>query len=179
MCLPDFIKFDQVAEDTPLIGYRIWRNKIKANSLILKSENRNYDWSKIEGPHEIKAENSGIYAYNYYNNNNYNYNNYYYNNYYNYYNNYNYYNYFFNNNYNLFGIINQWGKVALHKIGQRSEYAKIKTLFTIRESDASGPEEFIKWIDKSNSHIKEIASTYDTDTISWQDFIELNSNKVK
>ncbi len=176
MCLPDFIKFDQVSEENNLIGYRTWRNAIKDSSMILKSESQNYNWSKIEGPHEIKAENSGIYANNYYNNYNYYNKNH---NYYNNYKNYNYYNknynYYYNYNYNyLSGIINQWGKVALHKIGQRSEYAKVKTIFTIRESDAKGPEEFLKWIVKFNSHIKEIANAYDADTISWQDFYELN-----
>ena len=72
MCLPNFQNFSQIDESSPIIGYRTWRNKIK-DSLILKSENREYNWSKSEGPHEVKDSDSGIYAYDY---NNYNYNNY-------------------------------------------------------------------------------------------------------
>ncbi len=170
MCLPKFQRFEQVSESTPLTGYRTWKNKIK-DSLILTSEYRDYDWSEIEGPHEIKDADSGIYAYNNY------YNYYYYNYYYNYncYNNYNYYN---NNNYNyncynfVSGIISQWGRVAIHFEGQRSEYAKIDKLFTIRRIDAEGPKAFLDWIDIFNQRIAEIASKYKCSMINWQDFKE-------
>ncbi len=157
MCLPDFVEFKDIKEDNPLIGYRTWRNTIK--SLNLKSENQDYIWtSPIDGPHEVLNKNSGLYAYNYnYNNNNYNYI-------------YNYYYYNYNNN--LSGIILQYGKAAIHKDGQRSEYAKIKTLFTIRESDAKGPDKFLVWIRDFNNHIKEIAEKYQCDTMHWQDFLE-------
>jgi hypothetical protein len=73
----------------------------------------------------------------------------------------------------LSGIIKQYGRIAIHKIGQRSEYAKIEDIFTIRESDAKGPEKFIAWISNFNSHIKSIANRYNANTIHWQDFIEL------
>jgi hypothetical protein len=171
MCLPDFVEFDNVIESEALIGYRSWRNGIK-DSLILESENQKYKWSKIEGPHEVKQENSGIYNYNYYNYNYYNYN--YYNNNYNYknynYKNYNYKNY--NNSYNLSGIIKQWGKVAIHKTGYRSEYAKIDTLFSIRELDAQGIKEFLDWIKIFNARIEQIAEKYECKVMAYQDFIE-------
>jgi len=181
MCLPDFIEFKQIDESNSLIGYRNWRNLVE-NSLILKSENQNYEWNKLEGPHEVKPENSGIYSYNNYNNYYnyyYNYNNYYYDHNYNYNNYYdhnhdhnNYYNY--NNNIYLNGIINQWGKVAIHKLGYRSEYAKINTLFSIRELDMKGPKEFQNWIKIFNERINQIAEKYECKIISWQDFKELN-----
>lgn len=160
MCLPDFIEFKQIEESEAVIGYRNWRNKIK-NDNILISENQDYNWSKLEGPHLIKLKDSGIYSYNY------NYNNYYYNynNYYNYYNNYNY------NNYCLSGIIKQWGKVAFHKTGYRSEYAKIDTLFNIKELDTQGPKEFLAWIKIFNDKINKLAEVYECKVISWQDFI--------
>lgn len=184
MCLPDFEKFDSISEANALTGYRNWRLSIE-NPINLISENQNYDWIRvIEGPHEVKDSNSGIYAYNNNytytynnnNNNNYNYDNY---NYYTYtynntYNNYTYNNYIYtynNNNYSIAGIINQYGKVAIHKIGQRSEYARIITLFTIRESDAKGQEEFLDWIKKFNLFIAELAKKYECKTIHYQDFI--------
>jgi hypothetical protein len=183
MCLPNLIEYKQIDKSNPIIGYRKWKNIINPESLILKSEYIDYEWSKLEGPHEVREINSGIYAYN--NNYNYYYNNYYnnYNNY-NYYNNYNNYNYYYNNYYNnynnyynnyyynLQGIINQWGKVAIHKIGQRSEYANIKTLFAIRESDTKGPETFLTWVRKFNILINNIAEQYDCNVIYWQDFNE-------
>ena len=111
--------------------------------------------------------------YNYYNNNNCNnnnnYNNYNYN--YNYYNNYNNY----NDNYNYYnnsGVIQQYGKTAVHKNGQRSEYAKIKTLFTIRKQYAQGPREFLGWIDIFNNRIEAVAKRYNAETVNYQDFIE-------
>jgi len=164
MCLPNFIEFDNVIESEVLIGYRDWRNLIK-DSLILESENQTYKWSKIEGPHEVKQENSGIYSYNYnnnYNNNHYNNNNY----------NYNYYYKNYNNYYNLSGIIKQWGKVAIHKTGYRSEYAKIDTLFSIRELDAQGIKEFLDWIKIFNARIEQIAEKYECKVVAYQDFIE-------
>ena len=182
MCLPNFVEFKQIEESSPLIGYRNWRLDIE-NPIILQSENQNYLWDKvIEGPHLVTDSNSGIYAYknnNYKNNNynNYNYYNYYKNNnYYNYYKNsyyknsyYNYYNYYYYN-YSLTGIISQYGRVAIHKIGQRSEYAKITKLFTIKESYANGPKEFLDWIDKFNLIILELSKRYECETIHWQDF---------
>ena len=175
MCLPDFKEFKQIDKSSPLIGYKTWRNK--KNSLILTSEYQDYSWNKLEGPHEVLEINSGIYAYNNYN---YNYNNYSYN-----YSNYNYnysynnshsnysnYNYSYGNNYYISGIISQWGKVAIHSEGQRSEYAKVKTLFTIRKSDASGTKEFLDWIDIFNKHIEDIAKEYECNTIPYQDFID-------
>ena len=159
MCLPDFIGYKQIEEFNSLIGYRFWRNKLTDNSLILMSEHRDYNWNKLEGPHEVKEKDSGIYAYNN-NYNNYNYNN-------NYYNNYN------NNNYNnILGIILQYGKVAIHSSGQRSEYAKIKTLFSIRESDAQGSQKFLNWIKIFNKKIEVISKIYECDVISWQDYNE-------
>ena len=175
MCLPDFIGYKQIEEFNSLIGYRFWRNKLTDNSLILMSEHRDYNWNKLEGPHEVKEKDSGIYAYNYYN---YYSNNYYNNNYYyNYYNNYNYnnnYNNYYNNyNYNnILGIILQYGKVAIHSSGQRSEYAKIKTLFSIRESDAQGSQKFLNWIKIFNKKIEVISKIYEYDVISWQDYNE-------
>jgi hypothetical protein len=177
MCLPDFVEFNKINESITLIGYRDWRNLIK-DSLILESENQTYKWSKIEGPHEVKQENSGIYSYNYnynsYNNNYYN-NNYNYKNYNYYYknNNYNYKNYNYNyNSYNLSGIIKQWGKVAIHKTGYRSEYAKIDILFSIRESDAQGTKEFLDWIKIFNKRIEQVAEKYECKVMAYQDFIE-------
>jgi len=166
MCLPGFVEFRQIGESSPFIGYRAWKNKLE-NSLVLISENQDYLWKKIEGPHEIRETNSGIYAYNY---NSYNYNNYYDN----YYNNNNY-RYYDNNNYSNYrisGIITQWGKVAIHKIGQRSEFAKVNTIFKIREQDAKGPKKFLDWIKLFNRRIISITDKYDAKTISWQDFTE-------
>lgn len=53
MCLPNFIEFRQIEESNPLIGYRTWKNLIKNDNLILKSEYQEYEWNKLEGPHEI------------------------------------------------------------------------------------------------------------------------------
>jgi len=173
MCLPDFVEFNKINESITLIGYRDWRNLIK-DSLILESENQKYKWSKIEGPHEVKQENSGIYSYNYNNKNYKNYNYYYNNNNYNY--NYKNYYYYYNSNnhknYNLSGIIKQWGKVAIHKTGYRSEYAKIDTLFSIRELDAQGIKEFLDWIKIFNARIEQIAEKYECKVVAYQDFIE-------
>lgn len=144
MCLPDFKELKQIDESNPIIGYRNWINVI--NNLELCSIAQIYTWQELEGPHEVKERNSGIYAYNYYN----------------YHNNYN----------NLSGIIHQWGKVAIHSTDQRSEYAKIVTLFTIRESDARGSKEFKDWIGKFNQHIKDIAKKYNCNTIHYQYFID-------
>ena len=186
MCLPNFIRFDDVDESTPIIGYRIWRNKITRDNLTLKSEHINYDWPVKPEQHIVTDSDSGIYAYNDYNYNyNYNYNyynynnNYSYNNSYNYNNNYNsYYNNNYNNNYNnykLFGIIKQYGRIAFHKDGQRSEYARIDTIFTIRELDAEGPAKFLDWIKLFNIKIQNIAYYYKIpNVISWQVFKERN-----
>ena len=172
MCLPDFIEFKQIDKSKALIGYRDWRS-YNSKPSILKSENQNYEWSKLEGPHVVKYTNSGLYSYNY--------NYYYYNNYnYNYY----YYNYYNNNNYNynyyyyLGGIIKQWGNVAIHKIGYRSEYAEIDTLFNIRESDAKGEQIFLDWIKLFNNRINKIAEIYECKVVSWQDFIESQSTSI-
>jgi|SRR5260221_744447 len=166
MCLPNFKEFKQIDEKDAIIGHRIWRNSINENELVLRSEYLDHYWKSIEGPHEVREINSGIYAYNY----NYNYNNYYnyYNNYYNY--NYNYNNYY---NYNYYGIVKQYGKVAIHLTGQRSEYAKIDTLFNIKLSDAKGPKEFLDWIELFNDKTDRIAEKYGCKVISYQDFIEL------
>ena len=163
MCLFNFIKFEQIEEENALMGYRNWRLSIN-EALVLKSESQEYTWLPIiSGPHEVLESNSGIYAYNY------NYNNYYYNN-----NNYYY------NNYNISGIIKQYGKTAIHKIGQRSEYAKIDKLFTIRLSDAIEEERFLAWAKEFNTRIEEVAKLYEASTISWQDFIEeINKRKVE
>lgn len=172
MCLPNFIEFKQIDETNSLIGYRTWKNPV--NKFILKSEYQDYTWKKIEGPHEIKLNNSGIYAYNYYYYKHYNHYNHYYNN--NNYNDYNDndYNYYYNyNDYYLQGIIKQWGKVAVHKNGNRSEFAIIHKLFTIRRSDAQGTKEFLNWIVKFNEHVELIAKEYNVTTIHWQDFISL------
>jgi hypothetical protein len=172
MCLPDFVEFRQVDRDNPIKGYRNWNNKIE-DSNDLESINQKYIWmSDSFGPHEVLESNSGIYSYNYYYNyyNNYNNN---YNNYYNYYYNNNYYNNNYNNNYYYIGgIIFQWGKVAIHKTGYRSEYAQIDTLFSIRESDAKGPKKFLDWIKTFNQRINNIAQKYNCKVISWQDFKE-------
>jgi len=185
MCLPDFERFEQISEDTPIIGYRFWKNPIK-NSNILTSLNRDYEWNKNEGPHEVLDKDSGIYSNNNYNNYNYNYNhynNYYYNYnnynynsnnpYYNYNNNYNYnHNYYYNNNYRIAGIIKQYGKVAIHKTGYRSEFAIVDSIFSIQKSNAKGPKEFMNWIDIFNKRIKDIAERYECKVITWQDFLE-------
>ena len=165
MCLPGFQEFRDLQETEAIVGYRNWRNTIKPRSLDLRSEYENYTWKVAEGQHEVKEKDSGLYSYNNYyrsydNNNNYHFDN---NNYYNY----NYY-----NNYRLRGIILQWGKVAIHKIGYRSEYARVKTLFTIRESDAEGPDKFLSWVKSFNILMEEIAKKYNANTIHWQDFIE-------
>jgi hypothetical protein len=198
MCLPNFEKFINVDQSKGLTGYRTWRLRIKEPAILL-SEFQEYKWDKIiEGPHKVKDINSGIYAYNndhnnYYHNNYY-YNNYYYNNYYsnyykynynynndhyNYYNNYNnnYNNNYYNNYNNINGIISQYGRVAIHKTGQRSEYAKISKLFTIRRLDAQGPKEFLSWIDKFNRIIANLASKYQCETCTWQDFNDSTPQK--
>lgn len=178
MCLPNFIEFKQVSENNPLIGFRNWKQVIyPIEKLELKSEVRDYTWEQvIEGPHKVVGTDSGIYSYNNYNN--YNYNNL---NNYNYNNNYNYYNYYYYNNYNynLAGIISQWGKVAIHEIGYRSEYARITYLFSIRELDAKGPIRFLDWIKKFNEKIEKVAKRYECNTISWQDFKENPSKIIK
>src|SRR5579859_5538605 len=172
MCLPDFIKIEQVSEDKTLTGYRNWRNLI-SGSLNLHSSNQNYIWLPEGEKTEVKDNNSGYYSYNNYNN----YYNYYYH-YYNYYNN-NYYNYNYNNYYYIAGIIKQYGKVAIHNTGYRSEYAKIDTLFKIRFSDAEGSDNFLRWINEVfNPRIEAIAEYYKCKTMNWQDFIESNKNKT-
>lgn len=183
MCLPNFIEFRQIEESSPIIGYRNWKVDIKTNKLELLSEFQNYIYrSPVDGPHEVKDRDSGIYSYCNYN----------YNNYYNYYDDYNYCNKYLNHNHNYYnykhnknhnyshnyyyhinGIIEQFGKVAIHQVGYRSEYAKIKTLFTIRESDATGLDKFLNWIKKFNSLVSKIAIKYNANVISWQDHIEL------
>lgn len=155
MCLPDFERFEQVKRVNALTGYRIWKNPIKDSNVLL-SAYQNYNWKKVEGPHKVENKDSGIYAYN----NNYNnyYNNYYKRNYYNYY---------------IIGIIKQYGKVAIHKTGQRSQYARIDTLFSIRELYTKGPKKFLDWIKIFNKRIEDISKIYDCKVISWQDFLEI------
>jgi len=166
MCLPDFIEFKQIDESEAVTGYRNWRNSIR-NDETLFSENQDYKWSKFEGPHLVKSEDSGIYSYNYYSyNNNYSYNY-----------SYKYSNYYYNNNYsnyyNMPGIIKQWGKVAIHIAGYRSEYAKIETLFNIKEISVVGSNEFLEWVGKFNIKISKLAEIYECNVISWQDFIDV------
>ena len=156
MCLPNYIETKIIDESNPMIGYRNWKLPFRSNKL--KSSSVEYEWSEIEGPHIIKEDNSGIYAYSNYN---YNYSNYNYDN-----------NYYANNYYNLSGIIKQWGRVAVHESGQRSEYAKIVTLFTIRESDMRGDDKFQSWVIDFNKTIKVVAEQYKCDTISYQDFLD-------
>jgi len=170
MCLPDFVEFKKIKKSEALIGYRNWWLNIK-DSIKLKSDSRDYFWDKtIEGPHKVEKENSGIYSYNNYYNNFYNYSNYY--NYNNNYNNYNNYYYNYKNYYNISGIIHQYGKVAIHRKGYRSQYAIINTLFTISESDAKGPKEFLDWIKVFNSNIETLAKKYKCKTEHYQDFLE-------
>ena len=178
MCLPDFIEFKNLSQDEAVTGYRNWKVKINEDN-NLKSEYIDYIWITELTSHEVREENSGIYSYCNYKYNNCNYYNY--NNYnYNYkYNNYNYYNYYSNNYYNnnyyyyiISGIIKQFGKIAIHKIGYRSEYAIIDSLFTIRESDAKGDNQFINCIKEFNKRIEAIAMIYNCKTIYYQDFIE-------
>ena len=163
MCLPNYIETKIIDESNPMIGHRNWKLLFKSNKL--KSTYIEYEWSEIEGPHIIKEKDSGIYAYSNYNYYNYNYYNYYSNNY-NYSNNY-YYNYYI-----IGGIIKQWGRVAVHESGQRSEYAKIVTLFTIRESNMRGDDKFQSWVIDFNKTIKVVAEQYKCDTISYQDFLD-------
>ena len=154
MCLPDFERFEIIPKENAITGYRVWRNLISP-SIALLSENQNYQWKgKLEGPHEVKDTDSGIYAYNYYNNCNC----------------YNYYNY-------ILGIIKQYGKVAIHKTGYRSEYAKIDTLFSIRESDA--PKELLSWIKTFNELVTQIAEKYEVKVISYQDYADKMSSLPK
>lgn len=155
MCLPDFQKIIQVDESNPIIGYRVWRLTSRGEFL---SQNQDYFWNKfIEGPHTISESDSGIYAYN--SNNNYNYNNYNYNNSYN--NNY-------NNNFNyIAGTILQYGTVAIHKTGQRSEFAKIRLLYTIRESNTIESKKSLDWIKNFNLQIKDLAKKFDIYTIDY------------
>ncbi len=169
MCLPDFERFETFLKKNAVTGYRNWKNPIK--TLDLKSESRDYLWLPRGERHKITDKNSGIYSYN----NNY-YNNYYYNNYYNNNNNNNnnYNNYKYYNNYYISGIVLQYGKVAIHKTGYRSEYVKVSSLFTIRESDAKGDDKFINWIKEFNIHIGEVAKRYKVNTIHWQDFADSN-----
>ena len=136
----------------------------------------NYFWTKRVGVgrHFVTERDSGIYSYNYnYNyNKNYNYNYYENNNYENYnYNNYNNNDYYYNYNYyySIHGIIKQYGKVAIHKSGYRSEYAQIDTLFTIKELNATGSSEFLEWIKKFNQSVNEQAKFYKAKTIHYQD----------
>ena len=157
MCLPNFIQMKNLSQDKAVTGYRNWKVKINEDN-NLKSEYIDYIWITELTSHEVREENSGIYSYC-----NYNYNN----NYNNYNNNYN-----NNNYYNISGIIKQFGKIAIHKIGYRSEYAIIDSLFTIRESDAKGDNQFINWIKEFNKRIEAIAMIYNCKTIYYQDFIE-------
>ena len=164
MCLPDFVEFKRVKKSEPIVGYRVWIVSIK-DTLQLMSEAKEYVWQPSVGRHKVLESNSGIYAYN----NNYDYYN-------NYNNNYDYYdnNNYDNNNYYYYirGVIHQYGKVAIHQVGQRSEYAKIVTLFTIRESDARGPKEFLDWIRIFNQKVIGLAKMYKCNTIHYQDFVE-------
>ena len=188
MCLEGFQEFKTIKKSDAVIGYRIWLLNIKNEDAFLKSASQEFFWNKKQGVgnHKVTKMNSGIYSYNNYNydnyDNNYNYNYYYrnYNNYYKYYNNnnYNYYEYYYHyNNYYIIGIIKQWGRVAIHSIGYRSQYASIDTLFTIRKSDASGPQEFLDWIDKFNQRIEKLAKFHKCKIVTWQDFVEQKKNE--
>ena len=85
--------------------------------------------------------------------------------------------YYYNNYYYIAGIIKQYGRVAIHKDGQRSEYAVIDTLFNIRESDAKGPKKFLGWIKEFNLTISNLSLKYECKIVSWQDFREQNKNE--
>jgi len=149
MCLPNFQRFEIIRKDNPIVGYRSWYVNIKEPKL--KSTNQDFIWKEKVGPVKVTARNSGFYSYN---NNNYN-------------NNYNYY------NYHVAGIIHQYGKVAIHEIGYRSQYAKIIKLFTIKESDAKSSPEFIQWISKFN----ELIRSFGIETVHYQDFVESENGK--
>jgi hypothetical protein len=148
-----------VDERDSITGYRVWKTPV-AGDLILKSDFQDYTWKPVESKHPVAEFNSGLYAYN-------NNNNYYYNNYDN-----NYYNNYYKNYYQVFGVIKQWGRVAIHLSGQRSENAKITILFTTRESDAKGPKEFLNWIRIFNKRIVSLATIYNCKTQHYQDFLE-------
>ena len=190
MCLENFERFEQIKKIHAITGYRSWWLNIKDENSFLKSDSRNFFWdNKIIKADKVVEKDSGLYSYNnnnyyynynnYYNNNNNNYNNN--NNNYNNYNNYNYNNnYYYNyncNNYNIIGIIKQYGKVAIHLSGYRSQYAIIDTLFTIRKLDAKESQEFLDWIDKFNARIEKLAKFYDCKVVSWQDFLDEKNNK--
>lgn len=173
------LEYKIILEPDALVGYRNWRVPInKTNNL--KSLVQDYLWPTVVVSHELTECNSGIYSYNNYDNNysynyncsSYNNNNYYYNNNYNYH----YCNYHYNNNYysyyDITGTILLYGKVAIHTEGYRSQYAKVKTLFTIRKSDAKGSNNFLNWINEFNTIVEHLAKKYKSNTMHWQDFID-------
>lgn len=94
--------------------------------------------------------NSNSYNNNYNDNSNNNYYSYYYYNYH--------YNYYYNNYYIIAGLVDK----------QNSP----KVLFTIRESDAEGPIEFLNWIKKFNDRILEVAYTNNCKIQDWQNHKE-------
>lgn len=164
MCLPNFLRFEDVVEENALTGYRTWRASIEGE-LILQSEYQEYIWDSPPPAVVVLESDSGYYSYNY--NNNYNYYNHNHNNY----NNYNHYNNY-KHNYNHYGIVKHFGKVAIHKTGYRSENIRIDTLFTIRESDATGSKDFLAWIPLFNTRVRQIAEKYKAKTEHYQDFLE-------
>lgn len=145
MCLPDFKRFERIKKENAVTGYRMWILDIK-NPSFLKSINTEYFWKNPIGRHKVTEKDSGLYSYNN--------------------------NYYHNNNYYILGIIKQYGKVAIHKTGYRSERAYIDTLFTINKTKAQGPKEFLNWIDKFNALIEEKAKYYKCKTIPYQDFLD-------
>ena len=167
MCLPNFIEFKQVEESSLIVGYRTWKFPINSQLTILKSQYQDFEWAHSPLITELTESNSGFYSHNNYNHYNNHYNHYYYNDY-------NYYNHYNNNDYNYYyirGIVHQYGKVAVHESGYRSECCKIVTLFTIREWNAVGTKN-LDWIKKFNELVRKIAKSYNATTIHHQDWRE-------
>ena len=64
MCLPDFKEFQNISEQSPLIGYRSWIQPI--NSEELKSQNSSYseiDIEYIEESENVQAASAHDYYY--------------------------------------------------------------------------------------------------------------------
>jgi hypothetical protein len=182
MCLPNFIRFEEVPETNPITGYRIWRLK----NYRLFSDVTPYEWTRIvEGPHKVERENSGIYAYSKYTYmiddwNPWVYDYCCYKYFYDYcchkYYSQKYYSYRsfedYSKKYRIAGIIHQYGNTAIHENGQRSEYAKIVRLFSIRESDSIKDEGFMDWIRSLNRGVEALALRFSCEVQSLQNFLE-------
>ena len=151
MCLPNFIEFKQVEESSLIVGYRTWKFPINSQLTILKSQYQDFEWAHSPLITELTESNSGFYSHN----NNYNH----------------YYNHYYYNSYYIRGIVHQYGKVAVHESGYRSECCKIVTLFTIREWNAVGTKN-LDWIKKFNELVRKIAKSYNATTIHHQDWRE-------